>query len=83
MNEWISLIMKDEELPFFDPTFKKIFMLSTKTFRKVFLSFLDSFGELGFKTSFYFKEDRKIIFQIWPPRARPSSRRSTSRFGRI
>jgi superfamily II DNA or RNA helicase len=64
MSEWIALIMKDEELPFFDPTFRKIFMLSTKTFRKVFLAFLDSFGELGFKTSFYFKDDRKIIFQI-------------------
>ncbi len=64
MSDWISLIMGDEELPFFDPTFKKVFMLSTKTFRKVFLSFLDSFNELGFKTSFYFKEDRKIVFQI-------------------
>lgn len=64
MGEWISLILKDDELPFFDPTFKKIFMLSTKTFRKVFLAFLDSFGEIGFKTSFYHKEDRKIVFQI-------------------
>lgn len=64
MNEWISLIMKDEELPFFDPTFRKVFMLNPKTFRKVFVSFLDSFGELGFKTSFYFKEDRKVVFQI-------------------
>jgi SNF2 family DNA or RNA helicase len=64
MSDWITLITKDEEIPFFDPTFKKIFMLSTKTFRKVFLAFLDSFGELGFKTSFYFKEERKIVFQI-------------------
>lgn len=64
MNEWISLIMKDEELPFFDPTFRKVFMLKPKVFRKVFLSFLDSFGELGFKTSFYHKDDRKIVFQI-------------------
>ena len=64
MSEWISLITKDDEIPFFDPTFKKVFMLNTKTFRKVFLAFLDSFGEIGFKTSFYFKEDRKIIFQV-------------------
>lgn len=64
MSEWISLVMKDDELPFFDPAFKKIFMLNTKVFKKVFLAFLDSFGELGFKTSFYFKEDRKIVFQI-------------------
>jgi superfamily II DNA or RNA helicase len=64
MSEWINLIAKDDEIPFFDPTFKKIFMLNTKIFRKVFLAFLDSFGELGFKTSFYFKEDRKIIFQV-------------------
>ncbi len=64
MSEWISLVSKDNEIPFFDPTFKKIFMLNTKTFRKVFLAFLDSFGELGFKTSFYFKEDRKIVFQV-------------------
>jgi superfamily II DNA or RNA helicase len=64
MSEWISLVVKDQELPFFDPTFKKIFMLNTKVFRKVFLAFLDSFGELGFKTSFYFKDERKIIFQI-------------------
>lgn len=64
MSEWIALIMNDEELPFYDPTFKKVFMLSTKTFRKVFLAFLDSFNEIGFKTSFYLKEDRKIIFQI-------------------
>ena len=64
MTEWISLIMKDNELPFFDPTFKKIFMLNTKTFRKVFVSFLDSFTEIGFKTSFYHKDDRKIVFQI-------------------
>jgi superfamily II DNA or RNA helicase len=64
MNEWITLIMKDEELPFFDPTFKKVFILSSKVFRKVFMVFLESFGELGFKTSFYLKEDRKIVFQI-------------------
>jgi superfamily II DNA or RNA helicase len=64
MSEWIALIMKEDELPFFDPTFRKIFMLNPKTFRKVFLSFLDSFGEIGFKTSFYFKDDRKIVFQI-------------------
>lgn len=64
MSEWIALVMKDDELPFFDPTFKKIFMLSTKIFRKVFLAFLDSFNEIGFKTSFYIKDDRKIIFQI-------------------
>ncbi len=64
MSEWIALITREEEIPFFDPTFKKIFILKTKTFRKVFLAFLDSFGEIGFKTSFYFKDDRKIIFQI-------------------
>jgi superfamily II DNA or RNA helicase len=64
MSEWISLIMRDEDLPFFDPQFKKIFMLNTQIFRKVFLAFLDSFNELGFKTSFYFKEERKIVFQI-------------------
>ncbi len=64
MNEWINLIVKDDEIPFFDPTFKKIFMLSPKTFRKVFLAFLDSFGEIGFKTSFYFKDERKIVFQV-------------------
>jgi superfamily II DNA or RNA helicase len=64
MSEWISLVTKDDEIPFFDPTFKKIFMLNTKIFRKVFLAFLDSFGEIGLKTSFYFKEERKIVFQI-------------------
>lgn len=64
MTEWITLIMKDGELPFFDPTFRKIFMLNTKTFRKVFMAFLDSFTEIGFKTSFYYKDDRKVIFQI-------------------
>jgi superfamily II DNA or RNA helicase len=64
MSEWIALIMKDDELPFFDPTFKKIFMLNTKVFKKVFLAFLDSFGEIGFKTSFYLKDDRKVIFQV-------------------
>lgn len=64
MSEWIALVVKDQELPFFDPTFRKVFMLNTKVFRKVFLAFLDSFGEIGFKTSFYFKDDRKIVFQI-------------------
>ena len=64
MTEWITLIMKDGELPFFDPTFRKIFMLNTSVFRKVFVSFLDSFTEIGFKTSFYIKDDRKVIFQI-------------------
>jgi superfamily II DNA or RNA helicase len=64
MTEWITLVMKEDELPFFDPTFKKIFILKTKIFKKVFLAFLDSFGEIGFKTSFYIKDDRKIIFQI-------------------
>lgn len=64
MSEWIALILKDDEIPFFDPAFKKIFMLSPKIFRKVFLAFLDSFGEIGFKTSFYFKEERKIVFQV-------------------
>ncbi len=64
MNEWISLITRDDEIPFFDPTFKKIFMLKTKIFKKVFLAFLDSFGEIGFKTSFYFKDERKVVFQV-------------------
>ncbi len=64
MSDWIQLVTRDEEIPFFDPTFKKIFMLNTKTFRKVFLAFLDSFGEIGFKTSFYFKDERKIVFQV-------------------
>ena len=64
MTDWINLVTKDGEIPFFDPTFKKIFMLNTSVFRKVFLAFLDSFGELGFKTSFYFKDQRKIVFQI-------------------
>lgn len=64
MNEWITLIIRDEELPFFDPTFRKIFMLSPKVFRKVFLAYLDSFGEIGFKTSFYYKDERKVVFQI-------------------
>lgn len=64
MNEWIALVTRDDEIPFFDPAFRKIFMLNPKTFRKVFLAFLDSFGELGFKTSFYFKDERKIVFQI-------------------
>jgi superfamily II DNA or RNA helicase len=64
MTEWINLIMRDEEIPFFDTTFKKIFVLVPKVFRRVFLAFLDSFGEMGFKTSFYMKEDRKVIFQV-------------------
>ncbi len=64
MNEWIGLLMKDDELSFFDPTFRKVFILNTKIFKRVFTAFLDSFSELGFKTSFYFKEERKIIFQI-------------------
>ena len=64
MSEWIALLFKDAEIPFFDPTFKKVFMLKTSRFKKVFLAFLDSFGEIGFKTSFYIKDDRKIIFQI-------------------
>lgn len=64
MSEWITLIMKEEEVPFFDPAFKKIFILKTKIFKKIFLAFLDCFGELGLKTSFYIKDDRKIIFQI-------------------
>jgi SNF2 family DNA or RNA helicase len=64
MSEWITLLMRDEEIPFFDPAFKKIFILKTKIFKKVFLAFLDSFGEVGFKTSFYHKDDRKIVFQV-------------------
>lgn len=64
MNEWIALVTREDELPFFDPAFKKIFMLRTKVFKKVFLAFLDSFTETSFKTSFFFKEDRKIIFQV-------------------
>jgi SNF2 family DNA or RNA helicase len=64
MAEWISLIFKADEIPFYDPAFKKIFILKTKIFKKVFLAFLDSFNEIGFKTSFYFKNERKIVFQI-------------------
>jgi SNF2 family DNA or RNA helicase len=64
MSEWIALINSDDEIPFFDPTFQKIFMLKTKTFKKVFLAFLDSFSEAAFKTSFYIKDERKVIFQI-------------------
>ena len=64
MNEWITLIMSDQELPFFDPVFRKIFILKTKIFKKIFTTYLECFGELGFKTSFYLKEERKIVFQI-------------------
>ncbi|HXH74027.1 MAG TPA: DEAD/DEAH box helicase [Bacteriovoracaceae bacterium] len=64
MSEWIALLNSEPEIPFFDPTFRKIFMLKTSVFKKVFLAFLDSFGEIAFKTSFYFKEDRKIVFQV-------------------
>jgi SNF2 family DNA or RNA helicase len=64
MTEWITLITSQNEIPFFDPTFKKIFILKSKIFQKVFLAFLDSFGELSLKTSFYFKDARKIVFQI-------------------
>ncbi|MGE3609111.1 MAG: DEAD/DEAH box helicase [Bacteriovoracaceae bacterium] len=64
MSDWIATLMKDNEISFFDPNFKKIFILKTKIFKKLFLAFLDSFGELGLKTSFYLKEERKIIFQI-------------------
>ena len=64
MSEWITLILQDDEIPFFDPIFKKIFILNPAIFRKVFLSYLDSFGEAGFKTSFYYKDERKIVFQI-------------------
>jgi superfamily II DNA or RNA helicase len=64
MGEWISLITSEEEIPFFDPAFKKIFILKTKIFKKVFLSFLASFTEAAMKTSFYHKEERKIIFQV-------------------
>src|SRR5690606_11050340 len=64
MSEWISLVMEEGEIPFFDPEFKKIFILNTSIFKKIFLAFLDSFNEAGLKTSFYSKEDRKVIFQI-------------------
>lgn len=64
MTEWITLITTQSEIPFFDPTFKKVFMLKSNVFQKVFLAFLDCFGEMSLKTSFYFKEDRKIVFQI-------------------
>jgi SNF2 family DNA or RNA helicase len=64
MSEWINLLLKEEELPFFDPALKKVFMLKTSTFKKVFLAFLDSFTEQALKTSFYFKDERKVIFQI-------------------
>jgi superfamily II DNA or RNA helicase len=64
MSEWINLVLQESEIPFFDPTFKKIFMLQTSVFKKVFLAFLDSFTEQGFKTSFHMKDERKVIFQI-------------------
>lgn len=64
MMEWIDLVMKEHELSFFDPTFKKIFILKTKVFKKVFTAFLDCFQEVGLKSSFYHKDDRKIVFQI-------------------
>lgn len=64
MSEWIHLLMNEEELSFFDPAFKKVFLLKTKTFKKIFYAFLDSFTEAGLKTSFYHKEDRRITFQL-------------------
>jgi SNF2 family DNA or RNA helicase len=64
MNEWINLIMNEKELSFFDPVFKKIFTLRTKIFKKIFSTFFDSFGELGLKTSFFLKDERKVVFQI-------------------
>jgi len=64
ISDWIQLLMTQEEIPFFDPAFRKIFYLKTKIFKHVFLAFLDSFGDQGFKTSFYIKDERKIIFQV-------------------
>jgi SNF2 family DNA or RNA helicase len=64
MSEWIHLLMSEEELSFFDPAFKKVFLLKTKTFKKIFYAFLDSFSEAGLKTSFYHKDDRRITFQL-------------------
>lgn len=64
MNEWIPLVIQEEEIPFFDPALKKIFCIKNKVFKKIFSAFLDCFGENSFKTSFYSKDDRKIIFQI-------------------
>lgn len=63
MSDWITLLGQDE-IPFFDPAFKKIFILKSKVFKKIFIAFLDSFTEVALKTSFYMKDERKIIFQI-------------------
>ncbi|MFA5584047.1 MAG: DEAD/DEAH box helicase [Bacteriovoracaceae bacterium] len=64
MSEWINLINSEMELHFFDPEFKKIFVLNVSTFKKVFQSFLKNFTEQSLKTSFYFKEERKALFQV-------------------
>src|SRR5690606_21946243 len=64
MSEWINLINTEMELHFFDPEFKKIFVLSVSTFKKVFQSFMKNFTEQSLKTSFYFKDERKALFQV-------------------
>lgn len=64
MSEWINLIMQERELSFFDPEFKKIFILNVSVFKKVFKSFYSNFTEIALKTSFYVKDDRKILFQV-------------------
>ncbi|MFA7612778.1 MAG: DEAD/DEAH box helicase [Candidatus Caldatribacteriota bacterium] len=64
MTEWINLLNSEIELHFFDPDLKKIFALNVSVFKKVFKSFMRNFSELSLKTSFYIKEERKILFQV-------------------
>jgi SNF2 family DNA or RNA helicase len=64
ISEWITLLFTENEIAIYDYVFKKNYFLKTKIFKKVFLSFLESFQDIGLKTSFYLKEERKVIFQI-------------------
>jgi len=64
LTDWIQVLTTEDEISVYEPNFKKLFFLSPNIFKKVFISFLDCFTEVAFKTSFYIKDERKIIFQI-------------------
>jgi len=64
ISDWIQVLTNEDEISVYEPNFRKLFFLSSNIFKKVFISFLDCFTELGLKTSFYIKDERKIIFQI-------------------
>jgi SNF2 family DNA or RNA helicase len=61
---YLDYLEKNEELFFTDSNAEKIYFIKSKYFKILYLNFFKYFGESASRFSFYFPEDKRVLFQI-------------------